>query len=95
MALPNPRPAAAAWVGPCRKGSKIASPIPSGTPGPSSSTAMRIQPSDLAARSQTVVPAGVCRTLFLSRLSTMRSTFAPSRAALSGWTSIKTVWPCS
>ena len=75
-----PRRASAPTMSPgaWRNGSNTASCRSSGTPGPASSTMIDRPPSDGAARTQISVPAGVWRTAFEMRFSTMRSTFAAS-----------------
>ncbi len=71
-----------AGSGPRRNGSKICSLRSSGTPGPSSSTAMVAPASSDQTRTQTRDPFLVCRAAFASRLSIIRSTLVMSMLAM-------------
>src|SRR6266540_554118 len=80
---PTPTPGECDRVcGPWRKGSKIADCSSGGTPGPSSSTAMRTPSSSWRTRTQMRVPSGVWRIALATRFSTIRSTFGPSSHAV-------------
>src|SRR5437867_3589466 len=69
---PIPRPEVSRRASrPCRKGSNTARRIPAGTPGPSSSTAIRMPSSFRRTATHTGVPGGVCFPAFTSRFSTI------------------------
>ena len=65
-------------VGPCRNGSKISCRSSTGTPCPSSSTAMTAPPFCDQTRTQIPTSGSVCRTPFITRFSTIRSIFGAS-----------------